>query len=258
MFFTLCKKFNIKLHPGNCVLFSLVVRWCGRLFSAAGSKFDPRRIEGLLKMPPPSTGADLQQFLCPKLDAHSYTCVFYAGISITYASRTFLHPCGRQAPKAAVARITLSEVGWTGAHAEAFQKCQSSLANASSCLTQKTHLLIHRCFSGLLVLYHYPGPPEDLDLPPEQQRHEPLAFLSGSFTGSMRRCFIFEKEAYAIIASCDRIDWLLQRTDGFSLFTDCHNLLYCSTHMAIPVHRRRTQRAGSSSGRSSCPLTAIP
>jgi hypothetical protein len=42
----------------------MVVRWCGRLISAAGSKFDPRRIEGILKMSPPSTGADLQQFLC--------------------------------------------------------------------------------------------------------------------------------------------------------------------------------------------------
>jgi RNase H-like domain found in reverse transcriptase len=37
---------------------------------------------------------------------------------------------------------------------------------------------------------------------------------------------IVEKEAYAIVASCERIDWLLQRPDGFSLFTDHQNLVY--------------------------------
>jgi hypothetical protein len=42
----------------------------------------------------------------------------------------------------------------------------------------------------------------------------------------MRQWPIIEKEAYVIIASCGRLDWLLQRSDGFSLFTDRHNLLY--------------------------------
>jgi hypothetical protein len=44
-------------------------------------------------------------------------------------------------------------------------------------------------------------PPSDLNLSPEVQRHEPLAFLSGRFTGAMSRWPIIEKEAYAIIAS---------------------------------------------------------
>jgi RNase H-like domain found in reverse transcriptase len=42
----------------------------------------------------------------------------------------------------------------------------------------------------------------------------------------MRRWAIFEKEAYAIVVSCERLDWLLQRPDGFSLFTDHNNLVY--------------------------------
>jgi hypothetical protein len=69
-------------------------------------------------------------------------------------------------------------------------------------------------------------PRQDLDLPRASQRHEPLAFLSGVFKGAMRRRAIVEKEAYAIIASCTRLDWLLHRPDGFSLFTDHHNLIY--------------------------------
>jgi hypothetical protein len=49
-------------------------------------------------------------------------------------------------------------------------------------------------------------PPADLDLPQEDQRHEPLAFVSDPFTGTKRRWPIIEKEAYAIVASCERLD----------------------------------------------------
>ena len=56
----------------------------------------------------------------------------------------------------------------------------------------------------------------------------------------MSRWTIIEKEAYAIIASCNRLEWLLQRSDGFSLFTDHHNLLYVfnpnGTHGSHSAH----------------------
>jgi RNase H-like domain found in reverse transcriptase len=51
-------------------------------------------------------------------------------------------------------------------------------------------------------------PPEELDLPTPEQRHEPLAFLSGRFTGSSTRWSMFEKEAFAIVTACDRMQWL--------------------------------------------------
>jgi Reverse transcriptase (RNA-dependent DNA polymerase) len=189
MFFTLCRKFNIKLHPGKCVLFSLVVRWCGRLISAEGSKFDPRRIDGLLKMSPPSTGADLQQFLCALNWMRTAIPAFTTLVSPlhTLLELAYSRADGKRT-KAAVARITLSEVGWTCAHAAAFEKCQSALANART--------LAHPSPDKRICLYTGGSQdfwssittqvlPEDLDLLPEQQRHEPLKFLSGSFTGSI-------------------------------------------------------------------------
>ncbi|CAK4194837.1 unnamed protein product, partial [Aphanomyces euteiches] len=41
-------------------------------------------------------------------------------------------------------------------------------------------------------------PKEDLELTVDKQRHEPLAFLSGSFTGASSRWPVIEKEAYAV------------------------------------------------------------
>jgi hypothetical protein len=68
--------------------------------------------------------------------------------------------------------------------------------------------------------------PEHLDRPTSEQHHEPLAFLSGKFTGSSSRWPIIEKEAYAIMAACYSLSWLLHSQDGFPIFTGHHNLTY--------------------------------
>ncbi|KAH9109965.1 hypothetical protein AeMF1_015085 [Aphanomyces euteiches] len=69
-------------------------------------------------------------------------------------------------------------------------------------------------------------PHEDLAKPVGEQRHEPLAFLSGAFRGASYRWPIVEKEAFAVVESCKRLEYLLIRPDGFRLFTDHLNLVY--------------------------------
>ncbi|ETV69828.1 hypothetical protein H257_14451 [Aphanomyces astaci] len=66
-------------------------------------------------------------------------------------------------------------------------------------------------------------PPEDLELPVEQQRHEPLAFLSGGFDGASARWPTVEKEAFAIVESCKPLaangwKYVLVVKDGMSGF----------------------------------------
>lgn len=63
-FFDTCASHRLRLHPGKCVLFSHSIRWCGRQISADGVRYNPRRLDGLLNMAPPVTGANLQQFIC--------------------------------------------------------------------------------------------------------------------------------------------------------------------------------------------------
>jgi hypothetical protein len=43
----------------------------------------------------------------------------------------------------------------------------------------------------------------------DEQNHQPLAFLSGAFKSASLRRSTTEKEAYAIVASCKRQDYLL-------------------------------------------------
>jgi hypothetical protein len=180
-------------------------------------------------MPPPTTGADLQQFVCAFNWMRTTIPSFSELLSPLHSLLELVYAKAGRRTKSAVSRIPLSEVVWDPSHLVVFKSCQTVLANATT--------LAHPSADKRICLYTDASqdfwsaivtqvPPSDLEFPPAEQRHEPLAFLSGHFTGAMHRWPIIEKEAYAIIASCNRLDWLLQRSDGFSLFTDHHNLLY--------------------------------
>lgn len=66
---------------------------------------------------------------------------------------------------------------------------------------------------------------DDSSLPCHQQRHQPLGFLSGHFSDSSLRLSAIEKEAYAIMATIERMHWLPASSRGFDLYTD-HNLVF--------------------------------
>jgi Reverse transcriptase (RNA-dependent DNA polymerase) len=81
-FFTICRDHNIKLHPLKCSLFSVEAKWCGRIISAAGVRFDPRRLQGFRDMSPPRHGRGSPTIcLCPQLDALGASKFFAHGWS---------------------------------------------------------------------------------------------------------------------------------------------------------------------------------
>lgn len=63
-FLLFCDAWNIKLNPTKCVLFTTEAKWCGRIISANGIRYDPSGIDGLTNMEPLSTGGQLQKSVC--------------------------------------------------------------------------------------------------------------------------------------------------------------------------------------------------
>lgn len=63
-FFTFCQEFNWLVYPMKCDLFCLQARWCGRIIYPAGIRYHLSNLTGLLEMNCPTTGGQLQQFLC--------------------------------------------------------------------------------------------------------------------------------------------------------------------------------------------------
>lgn len=61
---------------------------------------------------------------------------------------------------------------------------------------------------------------------PKSWRHDPVAFVSGSFRGASSRWTTLEQEAYVIVACVTRLARILAAFGEFSLFTDHKNILY--------------------------------
>jgi hypothetical protein len=53
----------LKLHAFKCVLFATTVRYCGRLITKDGVRFDPKNMEALRTMQEPPNGAALVQYV---------------------------------------------------------------------------------------------------------------------------------------------------------------------------------------------------
>ena len=230
MFFQLCRDYNLKLNPLKCRLFAKEINWCGRVLSSTGIRFDPRRIQGLKDMKEPSNGSDLQQFVCAL--NWMRTCIPEFSKLIAplqnILEEVYKVQKGKRTKKAA-AKVILSDVGWGNEHNDSFRKCQNALENAVTLAypsPEKRFCLYsdasEKFWSSVVTQVPY----DDLNLPHSQQRHEPLSFFSGRFTGAMKRWAIVEKEAYAIVITTDKMSWLLKSQNGFALFTYHNNLTY--------------------------------
>jgi hypothetical protein len=62
-FFKKCQEHGLKLHASKSVLFALTVRYCARLITKDGVRFDQKNMEALQTMQEPQNGADLVQYI---------------------------------------------------------------------------------------------------------------------------------------------------------------------------------------------------
>ena len=227
--FGLCSNYGLKLHVKKCKLFLQEVKWCGRIINGSGIKLDPGRLDTLLNMQTPNNGSELQQFLCAANWMRMAIPQYTKNVAVLSDLLECIYSKANKRTKRAVAKVSLKEAGWNKGHDKAFTRVKKALAEAVR--------LAHPDHSKAFCLFtdaseqHWSGvltqlSQDSLDLPFNEQAHEPLAFLSGSFTGSSTNWSTAEKEAAAIILSAEKLDYLLSRPQGFHLFTDHSNLVF--------------------------------
>jgi hypothetical protein len=227
--FRICESYGLKLHPGKCTFYTTRTIWCGKEISSDGVAHAPGRVQGLCDLEPPQTAADLQQFLC----ATNWMRANIPQYTELVAPLTKLLDIAAKAAdsrkKTALTRVSLSSVGWCEDHLTCFERVKTTLKKMvplSHPDPNKMVCLYTDASDGFWGAIATQVPTEDLALAAADQRHEPLAFLSGAFRGSSERWPIVEKEAFAVAESCKRLEYLLIRPGGFRLFTDHRNLVY--------------------------------
>jgi hypothetical protein len=63
VFFKHCQEHRLKLHASKFVLLTTTMRYCGRLITNDGVRFDPKIMEALQTMQEPKNGADLVKYV---------------------------------------------------------------------------------------------------------------------------------------------------------------------------------------------------
>jgi hypothetical protein len=224
-----CEKYGLKLNPSKCEFYATSVVWCGKVISADGIGHDPKRLQGLIDLEAPTNAQELQQFVCalnwmrqslPDYNAMVAPLTRILDVVCTYAGTR---------KKERLAKHQLVDHGWGQEHLLAVGRCKDALARMAT--------LAHPDPDKAFCLYtdasqdHWGAvltqiSPDQRELPLEDQAHEPLAFLSGTFKGASLRWSTIEKEAYAIVVPCKRLNYLPDRPGGFEIHTDHRNLKY--------------------------------
>jgi transposase InsO family protein len=220
---------GFKVNALKTKFYQREVKYCGRLFSAEGVRFDPAHAEAVAKMPKPATAAELRTYLA-SVNWMRTSIPRYSTLSIelqqllTAASRL-----AKDLRTPSLQRITLAEAGWDERHDEAFQHLNEALRaqvtlsypddNLATCVFTDAS---KQAWSGVLTQV----PVDQLELPILQQQHKPLAFVGGYFQGAQLNWPTVELEGFAIKETCVRLSHLLQRGHSFTIYTDHRNLVY--------------------------------
>jgi RNase H-like domain found in reverse transcriptase len=96
---------------------------------------------------------------------------------------------------------------------------------------------------------------EQLDLPMEEQDHQPIVFLSGEFKGAQLRWTVPEKKGFAIVDTVTKVNYLLLSHDEFSILSDHLKLTYISIHSLETLLSRAMLYTSCNAGHSRCPCS---
>ena len=143
-------------------------------------------------------------------------------------------------------RIKLADVGWTNKDTSVFEKTKQALRDAVTLVRydDRTHTL---CLLADASADHFGSVLTqikdcEVNLPFNEQNHEPIEILSGSFKPDTApaRWAINSKELYAIIHAVKRLRYYLARPKAWLLYTDHRNLVYL---LAPSIARVRVSQA---------------
>lgn len=131
-------------------------------------------------------------------------------------------------PKKATSQVDLTPL-WGNEHESCFRSMQAQVLDMTVMAypdPAKALCLFTDASEQFLGAVLTQIPKADLDLPVEEQKHEPLAFSSGAFKGPQLRWSVPEKEGFAIVQAVTSLDYILLRFEVFHILTDHRNLQY--------------------------------
>jgi RNase H-like domain found in reverse transcriptase len=227
-FFKQCQEHGLRMHASKCVLFATTVRYCGRLITKDGVRFDPKNMQALQTMQQPQNGADLVQYVVAVNWMRSAIPNNSKRVDPFQAELAKVLEDKSSRTKKAAAAVSLLHL-WGQEEQAAFKNLQAAIMDSMTLAFPDPNKRIcvltdasDRSYAGLVTQIHE----EQLDLPMEEQDHQPLTFFSAEFKGAQLRWTVPEKEGFAIVDTVTKVNYLLLSHDGFSILSDHLNHTY--------------------------------
>lgn len=194
-FSELCSQFGLKLHASKCEFCLTEAKFCGRIIDKYGVLYDLCRMEAPISMNLPEFASDLQQFLCATNWMRTSIPDYSKVVAPLHNLMENLYFKVGKRTKKAICNLSLSGL-WGATHTSAFNQIRDHLAQGLK--------LAHPKADHNICLFTYPSETHwasvltqvsksETHLNFDEQNHEPLYFLSGTFTGASRNWSIVEK-----------------------------------------------------------------
>ncbi|GMF17256.1 unnamed protein product [Phytophthora fragariaefolia] len=213
------------LNLKQSAMFLMEVHWFGRIINKQGIGHDPARTSALRDMPVPPTAAELQQFLCASNWMRA-GLVDYARVARPIQER---HDTALAGTKITNRVATCIYIVLTPEERRAFEAVKELLGNSAMMAypDPNKQLCVLSDASGrgwgLVVSQITEWQP---DVPIQEQEHELLVCMGGSFTGLALNWSVIEKESYPIVHACEKLEYPLLRPQGFRLYCDHRNIIF--------------------------------
>lgn len=234
-FFKKCLQHGLFLHAAKCNLYGTEVRYCGRIITAEGVRYDPRTMSTLQQMGTPQNGGDLVQYVAALNWMRSSLPLFAEKAAPLQDLLEVVYKEAKGRTKKKATSVSL-EGKWTAACEKVFRQLQEDILTLMTTAhpDPKQRVCVFTdasdaFYSGMITQV----PEHHLDLPVHDQQHQPLAFTSGRFRGSQERWTIPEKEAFAVIETVTKHSYLLLAADQFSILSDHFNLKYMYAPLSL-------------------------
>ncbi len=236
---------RLKINAAKTSLFKKEIRWCGKLISGQGIRHDPERVSGLANAPRPQNAGELLQFLAAVNWMRTSIPDYAKTTAPLYDMKEDAMKGFQRRTKRAASKAVFKEEDWTEERKRSFTSICTALQNAATLAhpdEKKTFHLFTDASKTAWSAVLTQTPPEEDELPVETRSHEPLMFLSGRFRHSQLNWSVLEKEGYAIIHPCKRMDYLLQRHRGFTIHTDHRNLKFLLDPSSSAITQRTVDK----------------
>ena len=231
IFFRICRERRLQVSAlaHKTKLFKHKVRWCGRIISKVGVQFDPDRVSGLKDAHPPTTAAELCQYVhCLQWMSQAIPDISQRVASFRNVLEEAYKKSGKRTRRS-IKNIKLADLSWGTEHVEIFHSLQEQLKEVIT--------LAHRDPEKSICVFtdasdlHWAAvvtqcDPKELEKEVSEQHNEPLAFLSSSFKKSELNWSTFEKEAFAIYQTFKKLDYMFACEELIHIFTDHRILLF--------------------------------